>query len=375
MLIAETASLSSHEVSDPLALNYVRHAAENINNVSTKMMVLETGSHTFPVSINNGDERRDNSYVVSPLTTYTGYADYELCQLGKPWAVWPLRKLVAQLGKQCERHEIDRVVHVNNWLLSTNLYPPDWRGENLEILTRYLVKTFPEHAIIFRSLNQFSNGQLLEQFGKLGYVSIPSRQVYLFDGHAGYKSPFLAHHNTQMDATLLRRTRYQIVNGNDLVESDYRRLEHLYNLLYLEKYCALNPQFTAEWLRSGQQDGWLKLVVLRSENGIIDGVAGWFDNGAILTAPVVGYDTALPQKTGLYRLLTQLCLQTCVKKQWLLNFSSGAAHFKRLRGGKPEIEYSMVYVSHLPLARQRVWHRLGKLLHKLGIPIIQRLKL
>jgi hypothetical protein len=224
-------------------------------------------------------------------------------------------------------------------------------------------------------LNLFSNAGLIERLRGLGYLAIPSRQVYLFDAREGEAAGFLQRHNSRIDASLLRKSPYELVRGSDLRNEDYSRLAHLYNLLYLEKYCPLNPQLSADWLRAGQRDGWLELRALRSRAGQIDGVLGWFGNPQVLTAPVVGYDTALPQKLGLYRLITQLCLREAVQRRCLLNFSSGAAHFKRIRGGEPAIEYSMVHVSHLPAARQRVWRVLSRLLHGIGVPLMQRLKL
>lgn len=74
---------------DSLAVRFVRHAADKINNVTTRMALLEFGAYQFPVSINDGGECADNSYVVSPLTAFTGYADYELAHLGRPWLAWP----------------------------------------------------------------------------------------------------------------------------------------------------------------------------------------------------------------------------------------------------------------------------------------------
>jgi hypothetical protein len=119
----------------------------------------------------------------------------------------------------------------------------------------------------------------------------------------------------------------------------------------------------------------LQLKVLKNDQGRIDGVVGWFTNGDILTAPVVGYATELPQRLGLYRLLTQMCLQEAVRRRCLLNFSSGAAHFKRLRGGVPEIEYSLVFVGHLSKKRQRVWYLLSWILRTIGVPIMKKFKL
>lgn len=379
--------LTTDQLSEPSLLAhgsptraYLRHgiAAGNtpaIRNVATQMLALDTGTQLFPVSVNTGRERLDNCYVVSPLTAYTGYARAELDRLQRPWIARPLHPLVSLVGRYLERGQIDQLVQVNNWLLSTNLYPPDWHGHELPEVTDLLANTFPEHAIGFRSLNHFSNPQLLHRLHSLGYVPIPSRQVYLFDARAGEQAAFLRHHNTRMDATLLARTPYRLVKGSDLNRAAFDRLEHLYNLLYLDKYSQLNPQFSADWMFAGQRDGWLELHALRTPEGRIDGVLGWFSHAGTLTAPVVGYDTALPQSWGLYRLLTQLCLQEAVRRRAVLNFSSGASHFKRLRGGQPEIEYSMVYVKHLPKDRQRVWHVLSVVLRSVGVPLMRRLKL
>jgi hypothetical protein len=209
----------------------------------------------------------------------------------------------------------------------------------------------------------------------LGFIAVPSRQVYLFDARKGPDSTFLQRHNSKMDGKLLSKMPYRVIHGDELLDSDYPRLEELYNLLYLGKYSRLNPQFTADWLRCGQRDGWLELRALSTDERRIDGVVGWFSNEKILTAPVVGYDTSLPQNLGLYRLITQMCLQEAVKRRCMLNFSSGAAHFKRMRGGQPEIEYSMVFVDHLSKKRRRAWRLLSRVLHATGIPIMKAFKL
>lgn len=360
---------------DQQALAYARHAAQAIGNVATHMKLLQTSTHLLPVSVNEGGERADNSYVVSPLTTYVDYAEYEIRQLARPFLTWPLRGLVRGVGRWLARSRIDRIVQVNNWLLSTNLYPPDWDGADLPEMTRLLTQAYPEHVIGFRSLNGYSNPELIERLKALGYLPIPSRQVYLFEAKDGADSPYLRRQNTNHDARLLARTPYTQVQGDALSEADFTRIEHLYNLLYLEKYCPLNPHFTAQWLQSGQREGWLKLTALRSPEGSIDAVLGWFSNERIMTTPVVGYDTSLPQKLGLYRLISQISLEQAALRKGLLNMSAGAAHFKRMRGGQPEIEYSFVYVRHLPTAQARVWRVLSWLLHRIGVPLMRKLKL
>lgn len=362
---------------DSLAQHYVRARASGalIGNITTRMVLLDTGTQQFPVSITEGNEPDDNCYVVSPQTAYSGYAREELKRLGRPWLTWPLKLLTQCVALLLSAAKVDKLVQVNNWLLSTNLYPTDWNVAELPAITALMQRAFPDHGFGFRSLNDFSNRELRQCLETLGYLSIPSRQVYLFDGRAGAQAPFLKHHNSQLDATLLRRSPYEVVPGTALSDADFQRIEHLYNLLYLDKYCTLNPHYSAQWIQRGQHEGWLEVRALRSPEGRIDGALGWFVNSAVISTPIVGYDTALPQRTGLYRQLTRLCLQEAVERRQVLNFSSGAAEFKRLRGGQPQIEYSLIHVAHLSWGRRLVWTVLSRLLHGIGVPMMRKLKL
>ena len=362
---------------DSLAQHYVRACASGalIGNITTRMVLLDTGTQQFPVSITEGNEPDDNCYVVSPQTAYSGYAREELKRLGRPWLTWPLKLLTQCVALLLSAAKIDKLVQVNNWLLSTNLYPTDWNVAELPAITALMQRAFPDHGFGFRSLNDFSNRELRQCLETLGYLSIPSRQVYLFDGRAGAQAPFLKHHNSQLDATLLQRSPYEVVPGTALSDADFQRIEHLYHLLYLDKYCTLNPHYSAQWIQRGQHEGWLEVRALRSPEGRIDGALGWFVNSAVISTPIVGYDTALPQRTGLYRQLTRLCLQEAVERRQVLNFSSGAAEFKRLRGGQPQIEYSLIHVAHLSWGRRLVWTVLSRLLHGIGVPMMRKLKL
>src|SRR5690606_2745923 len=121
--------------------------------------------------------------------------------------------LIAGVERLLSNAKIERIVQINNWLLSTNLYPADWQGEGLEELTQLLRERFPGHAFGFRSLNPASNAVLLERLQALGYLALPSRQVYLFDGRSGADSAYLRHHNCRLDATLLRRSGYRVEPG------------------------------------------------------------------------------------------------------------------------------------------------------------------
>ena len=368
-----------------LADRYLQACAPNagkypILNLVTQLAVLDLGQVKLPVTMNQGGERNSigevNTYVVSPVTTYGDYALEELQRLNKPWLFWPAALLLRGMRRLMRWAQLDHAIHINNWLLSTNLYPADWTGQGLDSALPELLQHYPNHALVLRSLNHVTNAALIAQLLKLGFIAVPSRQVYLFDARQQAPVPiFSKRHNNKLDTRLLRKTSLQQVDGDAFTDADFTRAEHLYQLLYLDKYSRLNPQYTAAWLRAGRDHGWLSLCGLRPSGGKLIGVVGWFELDGVISAPIVGYDTTADSRMGLYRLLTQLCLQRAARECKLLNFSSGAADFKRLRGGKSAIEYSLVYQRHLPLKQAWTWRFLAWLLHLLAVPLMQKLKL
>lgn len=339
-----------------------------VRNVRTELSAIETSGALFPLTVSHA--RDDSSYVCSPYTTYVSYAHEELPKLGHPPLERALGAVIKTTGAVLDRGRIDDVVFVNNWLLSTNLYPRSWRGDDLDELTRRCVARWPEHAIAFRSLNEAQNRELLARFSDRGWLLLPSRQVYLFDGKSG---GFADRHNTKVDLTLLSRGD-EIVPHERLEAHDFDRLEQLYRMLYLDKYSYLNPQYTAEFLRAAHATGWIRFTALRRD-GSIDGVLGTFEVDGTITAPIVGYDTGAPKRRALYRRLMALVLRETLERKLMLNLSSGAAGFKRLRGGEPSIEYTAVYDRHLPMTRRAVWRSLAALVDRVGVPLLRRYEL
>jgi hypothetical protein len=55
-----------------------------------------------------------------------------------------------------------------------------------------------------------------------------------------------------------------------------------------------------------------------------------------------------------------------------LNFSAGAAGFKRLRGGVPAIEYSAVYARHLPRKTRNAIGVLSLATRRVGAPLLSK---
>ena len=353
-----------------LAEAFVRDGSESfIGNLRTRVMVLSAEEWALPVTINEADY--GNCYVCSPHTAYAPYAKEELRLIKSGAARIALGVLADAAGAMLKAARINRIVHVNNWMLSTNLYPA---GAELpvEAIAEFLAEQFPEHFICFRSLNAWSDAALLEEFKAAGYKFVASRQVYCYERLA---ETWAMTANAREDRRLFSRTDYVVVSGPELGEEDYARMAELYRLLYIEKYSSHNPVFTARYLRLCHESGVMRFFGLRGRGGILDGVLGLFIIDGIVTAPVVGYDTARDRSLGLYRLLMMVGFEFARKEGHRINLSSGAAEFKRLRGGQPFIEYSAIYDRHLSLGRRAAVSTLAAVANGLGVPLMRKLKL
>ncbi|MCD1258476.1 GNAT family N-acetyltransferase [Paenibacillus athensensis] len=340
-------------------------------NIDTQILLLETADAIVPVTLN--DRQYDSSYVVSPYTHYVSYAIQELQLLRNKPLELLLAGLLRSLGLLFKAAGINRTVQLNNWLLSTNLYPASLTPDMALEAAGLLQAAYPDHTVIFRSLCRTLHGPLLDSLRASGFRLVPSRQIYLWEpSRLNSKARWLL----KRDRALLETHGYEPVEHERLGETDVPRLLELYNLLYLDKYSLHNPQFTERFLRQALREQTLRLHALRCrKSGRIDAVLGCYTRGGIMTTPVFGYDTSLPQELGLYRMLSAELLRLAAAGPYLLHESSGAAEFKRNRGAFADIEYLAVYDRHLPLRRRLVWSLLEGVLNTLGVPLMKKRKL
>lgn len=317
----------------------------NVHN--TEVMVAKVDETLLPITVT--DFHPENTYTVSPYSHYISYGGYEeVRHLENPPVEALVRLVLHPVAAWLRHNDFDRVVFVNNWLLSTNLYP-SITATQLEVLSEALMRRFPDRAIVFRSVTESRDPHIRQTLEARGYELVLSRQVWFMD-------PYEARRTRQYkeDARVLRRHGYEVVDGQSLSDDDLRRAVELYNLLYLEKYSYYNPQFTESFLRLARDKGTLTLRGLRRD-GKLNGIMGYFARNGLMTQPLFGYDTSLPQGEGLYRLLTLVTLQEGFARGLMVHASGGVGRFKKLRGGHSVTEYNAVYTKHLPRARQRPW--------------------
>ena len=343
-----------------------------IANVEAEVRALVAGGFVLPLALVSGKERTKNAYVCSPTTHYVDYARREVAlELGdKPALRRLLPPLLEGLRPLLRLANAERCAYVNNWLLSTNLHPA-LDMVTLRGIRDALLRACPDHALVFRSLNGGLNGPMIAHLEALGFEKVFSRQVYLLDPRDG---AFRRRNNYGNDRRLARRTPYRWREADQLGAEDAARLCALYADLYVGKYSEYNPQFTPHYVASALAGGWLTTAALE-RNGALNGVVGFIDLHGVITAPLVGYDRSRPADEGLYRLLMLRLADAAYERGRMLHLSSGAAGFKRLRGGEPFVEYSLVYHRHLAPHRRLPWQLLGWLSKRAIVPLMQRYNL
>jgi hypothetical protein len=314
------------------------------------------------------------SYVVAPRTHYVHYAREEVRELDSALARFVARGVLRALDVVLRVAHLDDVAFVGNSLVSTNLLPQPGEAEVVE-LTRRLRLRHPHLAIGWRSVHGRGSA-FPDVLRRSGYLLIPARSV-LFTATRG--AEWASVRDTVRDRAVYEGSGYRaraapVDETTRMSPPEVReRIAHLYGQLYIDKYSRLNPRYTAEFVGVAQRSGLLRFVLLeRQVDGRIDGAFGFTVAHGLLAAPVLGYDTALPQRLGLYRMLSYLVAQTAHEAGVDLHNSSGVAAFKRNRGAEPEFEYTAVYTRHLSWPRRAGWRLLAFVVSRVAVPLVRR---
>ena len=340
-----------------------------IANLDTEVREHRWGDHLVPLTINSGE--RASTFVCSPRVGYVDYCREELARFPNPSLAILLRAIVDVVGVAIRPCDLDQIVHVNNWMMSTNLP----RGLNPGLVaeqTNALAAAFPAHLLAFRSLTERHDPALMAALRDCGWTMLPSRQVYLLDDPARESLP---RRDAKRDDKLLKAAAYAYEELSEMRASDAARIADLYRMLYVDKHSRLNPLYTPSFVETAHAIGMLRYLVLRDREGVIQAFGGMHVIGGYGTMPVFGYNTDRPQSEGLYRLAFHAGTLYAVRHGLRFNMSSGASTFKTNRGATPEMEYTAFHVRHLPTMRRLPFGLLQLVAEKVGIPILRKHRL
>jgi hypothetical protein len=359
------------------ARNYLYHLVKQgtlkyVDNIDVEIQVIIFANHLLPISVSNMQPTVKNSYVCSPTSHYIDYGKVEAdIELNNKRLLKNLSHLFLNTFNYLfNKLSFEKVIYVNNWLLSTNLYN-EMDLAYLEPVRDFLVKTFPGYAVIFRSVNDMYNVPLYDKLKELNFHHVFSRQVYILNtANTSYKKK----DSYRKDLKVKKRTAYYWEEAAKILPADISRLRWLYDALYIEKYSPLNPMFNENFIAETLNNKCITYKVLKKA-GEIYAVIGYIECSGVITAPVFGYDTSLPATEGLYRLAALRILEDAEINNWIVHMSSGVSRFKLHRGAEASIEYNMVYYAHLPRPQRIPWKILEKFTDYLVIPVMKKYRL
>lgn len=341
-----------------------------VSNVETQVYILHLDDLFIPLTVN--EKEYGNSYVCS-IYSFLLYAEEEMKRHRKHFLHFFISPILLLLKLWFQWSKINRLVIINNFLLSTNLYP-SLSTQQVHLICRFIKDRYPDHAIMFRSLNTFTEENLSHILSEMRCDFITSRGVYFFDPKNYPNLPSKKRWIIQKDLKLKNQEKIQILQHSDFHVSDALDMKRLYDLLYLEKYSYFNPAFTVRFFEQAILEKTFILSGIRYEGRLV-GIIGFFKTKGVMATPIVGYDTKLPESLGLYRILTAHVLEESLSSNTIFHMSAGVGHFKRQRGALQELETMAIICNHLPFYRRSLWKSLGFLLNKIGAPILKKYKL
>ena len=336
-----------------------------LGNACFDLAALQLRDRAVPLLLPQGPQ---GCWLTSPVVTYgqslRDEIDRELsgspavfARLGSYLAEWLLRATKA-----------DRVVYVNHLLFSTSLHGR-WSGEDLAEALAALRSTYPDRAIVWRSLNQGDHPALLARVSAAGGRRLLSRVVWRLPDPARQWAP-----RTDVKADLrlaeAHGLRVDIARAPSPKELD--RALSLYADIYIAKYSRTNPDYTRAALAAAVVAGVLRLEWVRAASGEIVAFAGDHVCEHELASPLLGHDRTRPITEGLYRIAMAASVRRALAEGLAVNYSAGAGAFKRNRGATPALEYQAVFDDHLPWPRRSGYALLAKALDAMT-PTLERI--
>ncbi len=351
-----------------LFLPMIKEGVEHyIKNVTTRLFMLQVDDHVLPVTVN--DKEYDNSYLTSNYFAIR-YLEEMLSQKKSLFAAFQ-KQFIKGIGFFLKKLKINKIIIINNWLLTTNIYPNLSNGQ-VQAITEAVKKRFPDHVITFRSLDEHKCSHLANHLAKHRYRLLGSRFVFIYDPaqKVNFSSKVIYHH--RRDRRLIETEGYKVFDEEGVQSHDLSHLLKLYNNhIYISRHTKYSPQYTEKYLKRAIEKGFFKIIGLKKEDEIL-GVLGCFKCNGTMTIPFFGYDTEKGEANHLYRMLTILAIEEAEKKGMILNDGSGSSAPKRYRGMKPFPEYIAIYDRHLPFYRRLFWGVAQRVVNGVAFPLVKR---
>lgn len=306
---------------------------EYIKNIDVDIKFIEIDDFLIPVSLWN---HKDNCYTTS-LLWLMRYWKYETKNISNLLVSYFYNFFLDFLIFIAKRNYIDDVVYVNNFLLSTNIYP-DFSKDTLNKIHEFLKESYKNKIIIFRSLNNLNNNEIMNSLNTIWFRKMISRQIFIFENR--YIDSYKKLKVVKNDFRIINKFGFSF---KKIDISEAKVILDLYNMLYLDKYTYLNPQFTVGMIENLLHNKFFSFYKLEDNNKVI-GIIWYYSLNNQSTAPIFWYDTSYNKRYNLYSQISNLLTFQSLNDCNTLNSSSWAWKFKMARGWEKYLEYNYLYI-------------------------------
>lgn len=343
-----------------------------IGNADVEISAVPCGRHHVPL-VTNRKGQAGCSWVASLRNAYGPYARAETDLVGMSRFLQPVYVAGSRAAEALlAAGGLAGGNYLNNWLLATNLYHPDFTADAILATLDGVGRTAPALPVVIRSLTAPFHADLLLSLVSAGFLLLPSRQVWVV--HDPASGDWRQHRDSRRDLLLAKSTvkEWEWVRPANFTAADFARIVQLYQRLYRERYPIHNPDYTEQFFRVGVSCGFLDLIGLRpASGGPLCGFVGMIHRAGVSCTPVLGYDIDAPISLGLYRRLMLHAFLTCETRRTQLHCSAGAGLFKFNRGAQPHVEFAAVWANHLPWYRRTGLRALSATVLRCVVPYLE----
>ncbi|QID17312.1 GNAT family N-acetyltransferase [Nitrogeniibacter mangrovi] len=336
-----------------------------LDNARGAVHTLEDDGHSLSLVL--ADDDPGTSYVASLISAWPRYGCDE-ARRHLPLPARPAASLaLGPLAALMRAGRLHRAAFVGNELVSTNLLP-DLSADAWRRVRDAAIALAPARPLVLRNVCEAIRSGLPARLERAGWLLVPARTVYLCDP----ADPAVRRrNNNKNDARLLKREDVRFVSPEAIVPADLPALRALFRQLFMERHSALNPDFSDAFFELCRTRRYLELHGLRHDGRWV-GVVGFLHRHGWLTTPLLGYDLSAPRELGLYRRLMAHGQRAALACGARLHLSAGAGEFKRSRGGEPVLEFTALYVAHLPRGPRAAATAFAATLARLAPPVLRR---
>lgn len=304
-----------------------------VNGMAQLEWIAAAGAR-WPVTIGAARQGAQATWLTSLVAALIGAAKDEVA--GHDAAAVVTRGVLGAVERVAIALGADRAVLVNNGLLSVSPVGPS-QLDGLAAALSSAGARWPDRTIAARGIVAAAEA-VKACAARAGGVVVPSRVSYAFDLTDGTLPDKI---NAARDEALLRKKKLRVLRHDDFSAQDLAAAHAQYTAVYIGRHGSRNPALTPAFFSEVHRARAAEFFGLAVGEDLAAFVA-LRDNGDFLSVPLIGYRTDVDKKEGLYRQVFALALEVGCERRRIVNFGAGAAHYKKLRGAAPAVEYMIL---------------------------------